>query len=420
MGRDQRLARHPRERRDAGQKLVGHHAQRIEVLWMYIRSSNMNGTGVRRVGEGTMNAWGLYDVAGNVREWNANQLGSGRLTRGGSWEDSPFHIGHLISRDPFDRSADNGFRVARITDADSVMQLLSEPVRLRPPRDFRNVVPASDATFEGFRRMYDYDTRPLDTKLEEEGETSTYRWQKVSFTAAYTGPRMAAYLFFPRNASPPFEPVIWWGAANAISDRRLNPREQLIETFAGFIPRSGRVLVVPLYMGTYERDDSAFSIARSTGDTTLYTRDLVVQWIKDLRRTVDCLETRKDLRSDRLGFYGTSWGGSMGPIALAMEPRIKAAVLWSAGYPDVHVRAEVEPVNYTPRVRTPTLMLNGRYDTTFPPETSQIPFYNHLGTPAGEKEMKVSENGHILSMEITVNDALNWFDRYLSGKRPSP
>ena len=114
MGRDQRLARHPRERRDAGQKLVGHHAQRIEVLWMYIRSSNMNGTGVRRVGEGTMNAWGLYDVAGNVREWNANQLGSGRLTRGGSWEDSPFHIGHLISRDPFDRSADNGFRVARI------------------------------------------------------------------------------------------------------------------------------------------------------------------------------------------------------------------------------------------------------------------------------------------------------------------
>ena len=99
-----------------------------EVLWMYIESSNMNGAGVRRTGLGTMNVWGLYDVAGNVREWCANPIDSGRLTRGGTWEDSPFHIGHLIAKAAFDRSPGNGFRLARITDADSIVQRLSMPI----------------------------------------------------------------------------------------------------------------------------------------------------------------------------------------------------------------------------------------------------------------------------------------------------
>jgi cephalosporin-C deacetylase-like acetyl esterase len=185
---------------------------------------------------------------------------------------------------------------------------------------------------------------------------------------------------------------------------------------SGFIPRSGRVLVVPLYMGTYERDDSTFSITNPLPDTTTYYRDLVVQWVKDLRRTVDFLETRKDIRSDRIGYYGISWGGLVAPMALAMEPRIKAAALFSAGYYGTPARAEVDAINYAPRVRTPTLMLNGRYDTIYPRETSQVPFYNQLGTPARDKKMVPSANGHILPLDITMRESLAWFDRYLSGK----
>lgn len=157
------------------------------------------------------------------------------------------------------------------------------------------------------------------------GETGAFRWQKVTFTAAYAGPRMAAYLLVPRNVSAPVEPVIYWGAANALQERQLNPRAPFLETFAGFIPRSGRVLVIPLLMGTYERDDSTFSIVRSTPDTTTYYRDLMVQWVKDVRRTIDFLETRKDIRSDRIGLSGASWGAMNAPMAVAVEPRIKAA-----------------------------------------------------------------------------------------------
>jgi cephalosporin-C deacetylase-like acetyl esterase len=367
---------------------------------------------------GTMSVWGLYDVAGNVREWCVNPIGTGRLTRGGTWEDSPFHITHLIQKDPFDRASGNGFRLARIADADSVIGLLSRPIELDTPRDYRNIVAVSDATFDGFRRMYDYDSRPLDAKVETEGETQSVRWQKVSFTAAYAGPRMAAYLLFPKNASAPFEPVIMWGAANVLVDRQLDPRDPGLETMAGFVPRGGRVLVIPLLMGSFERDDSTFSITRSTPDTTTYYRDLVVQWVKDVRRTIDFLETRKDVRSDRIGLLAVSWGGSQAPFALAVEPRIKAAALYSAGYANNPARAEVELFNYTPRVRAPTLMINGRYDTVFPYETSQVPFFNHLGTPKADKRTVLSENGHIVATDVMARESQVWFDRYLRDTPP--
>jgi pimeloyl-ACP methyl ester carboxylesterase len=118
----------------------------------------------------------------------------------------------------------------------------------------------------------------------------------------------------------------------------------------------------------------------------------MVQWVKDVR------------------------GAMNAPMAVAVEPRIKAAALYSAGYYAAPARGEVEVFNYTPRVRTPTLMLNGRYDTVFPYETSQVPFFNHLGTPTRDKRTVLSENGHLLPLEITVRETVAWFDRYLSGK----
>jgi formylglycine-generating enzyme required for sulfatase activity/tRNA A-37 threonylcarbamoyl transferase component Bud32/dienelactone hydrolase len=387
-----------------------------EVLWMYIPSSNLNATGLRAVAQGTMNAWGLYDVAGNVREWCANPIDSGRVTQGGSWLDSPFNIGHRIAKGEFDRSPDIGFRVARITDPDSIIAIASRRLERSAPTDFNKVVAVSDAVFDGFRRMYDYDRQPLDAKLEAEGETPKLRWQKLSFTAGYAGPRMAAYLFFPRDASAPFEPVIFWGGSGDLVQRKLNPADPLLDVTTGFILRSGRALIMPLFMGAFERDDSAFSITRSVGDTSIYYRDLMVQWIKDLRRTVDYIETRRDLRSNRIGYYGLSWGAETAPIALSMEPRIKAAALFSAGYAAVTPRAEVAKFNYAPRVHTPTLMLNGRWDTLFPYQTSQLAFFNQLGTPAADKRMVVSELGHILEIDLVVQHALKWYDHYLSGK----
>ena len=52
-----------------------------------------------------------------------------------------------------------------------------------------------------------------------------------------------------------------------------------------------------------------------------------IDTIKDLRRTVDYLETRGDLDRNSIAFFGYSWGGVNGPATLAQEPRLRLAVI---------------------------------------------------------------------------------------------
>ena len=54
--------------------------------------------------------------------------------------------------------------------------------------------------------------------------------------------------------------------------------------------------------------------------------------MKDLRRSVDYLETRPDIDRERLAYFGVSLGAIRGAIALAVEKRFKTAVLWSGGF----------------------------------------------------------------------------------------
>ena len=81
--------------------------------------------------------------------------------------------------------------------------------------------------------------------------------------------------------------------------------------------------------------------------------------------------------------------------ALAIEKRIKAAVLVDGGLPprgsfestnrDPFERTERDPIHYLPRITIPVLMLNGRYDVTFPVEESQEPMFRLLGTDSQRK-----------------------------------
>ena len=75
--------------------------------------------------------------------------------------------------------------------------------------------------------------------------------------------------------------------------------------------------------------------------------------------------------------------------------------------------AEVDQLNYLPRVRQPVLMLNGKHDMFFPVETSQKPMYDLLGTPVGDKKHIVYEAGHLVPRTDFVKETLLWFDQYL-------
>jgi hypothetical protein len=383
-----------------------------EAGWLFLRSSNLAGTAPRAVGKGLFNPFGLYDVAGNVREWCLNPIDSGRLVTGASWEDDEFRTTHRLPQPALDRSPTNGFRLASYTDDSATIARLSGRIVRREPRDYRKAVAVADAEFAIYRRMYDYDRRPLDARRDTAGIQESYAWEKVSFSAAYGGERMAAYVFIPKTGRPPYEAVIFWPPGSP-SVRATDP---FVPNLVGFIPLSGRVLVYPVFKGADERDGKQFSAAGFGIDSSARYRDLAVQWVKDFRRTIDYLETRTDIKLDRIGFYGVSWGGEMAPLPLAIEPRVKAAVLNSGGYASSSPRPEVEPVNFAPRVHTPTLLLNGRHDDVlFPYVTSQVPFFQQLGTAATDKRQVLFPESHIVVSDSIVHLTLGWFDRYLSG-----
>ena len=110
-------------------------------------------------------------------------------------------------------------------------------------------------------------------------------------------------------------------------------------------------------------------------------RDMVVQWSKDLGRTIDYLETRPDFDASKVGFYGISAGATAALPIVAVEPRLKAVVLLSGGLQTTRRPAETDPINFAPRITAPTLMLNGRDDFIFPLDDVARPLFALLGAP---------------------------------------
>ena len=98
------------------------------------------------------------------------------------------------------------------------------------------------------------------------------------------------------------------------------------EAHYGFLVKSGRAVVYPVYWGTYERGNE-----RALQLTPANRRERTTKWAKDLNRAVDYLETRQDLDNTRIAYAGYSQGAWVAPILLALEPRIKTGILLDGG-----------------------------------------------------------------------------------------
>ena len=162
---------------------------------------------------------------------------------------------------------------------------------------------------------------------------------------------------------------------------------------------------------------------RNTGQTTVWPnrtrayQDWMVQIVNDASRTVDYLESRSDLRSDRLAFLGASMGASLAPRILAVEHRFKAAVITDGGFAQAtEIPQELDNVSYAPRVTLPLLMINGDGDFLFPVDMAQRPLFDRLGTPREQKRKVTFQGGHYIIQQQrnqVVREVLNWLDQYL-------
>ena len=272
----------------------------------------------------------------------------------------------------------------------------------------------ADDVFRIYAAQYAYDRTPLEARVETADDAKPHwRHEVVSIAAAYGGERLPIHLFLPKNVKPPFQTVLYFPGSGVI--RSPTSANLTLETSAlDAVLMSGRAVAYPVYKYTFERGDPKVTSSWAV-PTRAYTT-WIQQVVMDARRTLDYLETRADIDSSRLAYYGASWGARLAPITIALDARVKAGILLMGGLSSTAPAPEADPFNFLPRVRVPILMLNGDEDFIFPLQTTQRPLFEGLGTPAADKKHVLFPGGHEISTTMRsqiIQEVVGWLDKYL-------
>jgi len=361
--------------------------------------------------------FGIYDMAGNVREWCWNETEKGRCIRGGAWNDVYYMYGSVTQADPFDRSIKNGIRCAIYSEKEKIPETYFAAITTGKPRDFYTETPVSDPVFSIYKDMFLYDQMDLNAVVEDTNEASP-NWihERITFAAAYDNERVIIHLFLPRNLSAPYQTVIYFPGSGSV----FVPSSEGIEDYYEFpwnlsyLIKNGRAVVYPVYKGTFERREGLPGSLHFRYDDSHEYKDYVVKIVKDFKRVVDYLETRPDIDNEKLAYYGFSWGGIMGSLIPAVEKRLKISIINAGGLEmyERKTKPEVDHINYVSRVTIPTLMLHGRFDTNVSYDKAAKPMFDLLGTPKKDKKLIVYETDHVIPIKELIKESLDWLEHY--------
>jgi dienelactone hydrolase len=210
-------------------------------------------------------------------------------------------------------------------------------------------------------------------------------------------------LLIPRRGDAPFQTIVWFPGIGSMQKQNLEEYQTRREfQYVRALAMTGRIVCLPVYKGTFDRAHTA--PIRSM-------RDWRVQLVKDLSRAIDYLETRSDVDHETLVYVGLSMGASFAPCHLVAEPRLKSAVLIAAG-PSADKPPEGSSMRYAAHVKVPVLILNGQFDTRFPYQEEQLPFFERLGS--ADKHLEEFPSGHA----PPVDDAVRVADKWLRDHSP--
>jgi pimeloyl-ACP methyl ester carboxylesterase len=255
---------------------------------------------------------------------------------------------------------------------------------------------AIDDTFAALKRLYKSESGDLKPVVDAVDESSEdWRNEKASFQSCYGEERVFGHLFLPKPAKPPFQCILYSPGADA----QATPGSETPSGFGrvDFIIRSGRAVFWPVIKGEYER---RFTEPAKSGAEN---RNRRIQGILDLVRSVD-LQSRSDILKEGIGTRGP------GSVRVAdCHPNGRRSVDRTGAGP------EVDRLNFAPRIKAPVLMVNGRYDFTFPVASSQEPLFRLLGSPEQDKRHDLFDAAHDTLLDRTglIREVLQGLDRYL-------
>jgi eukaryotic-like serine/threonine-protein kinase len=346
--------------------------------------------------------YGAYDMAGNVREWCWNETPAGHIIRGGAWNDANYLYSYLSQLPSIDRSPKNGFRCVQYIDKEKIPESAFQKIEDSEGTDFSKVKPVDDNIFTIYKNQFLYDKTALDSKIEKT-DNSNEDWtiERITYNSAYGKERVIAYLFLPKISSPPFQTLILFPGMDAITEKDLL-KDTNTKWWIDYLLKSGHAVMCPIYKGTFDRIDEQEPVVLKGYQIW----EWIIKWVKDFSRSIDYLETRPDIDISKIGYYGFSLGGLMGGIIPAVEDRLKVNILILAG-----LKGDGKMVSYVSRIKIPTLMLNGKYDYTFPLEKSARQFYDLLGTT--KKDLILYDTDHYVPQNEMIKEVLSWCDNYL-------
>jgi formylglycine-generating enzyme required for sulfatase activity/dienelactone hydrolase len=363
-----------------------------------------------------LGAWGTYHTNGNVREWVWNFAGTKAVALGGAWPDYALDNAGAYTVPPMSRLPTHGMRLMHSLPGSTTPAAWREPIQLAYEQSTPHREPVSDEAFAVMRSQFSTaHPRPRNVAVTRVRETPLWVAERVllEFEDQESVP---LYVVRPKVRARQMQPVLYGPPQNCCVIKRANDNvlEQLV--VSEFVVNSGRMLVMPIWWGSYERWVSETLSPAALQDLQ---REQALAWHRDSSATIDYLQSRADVDPERIGYLGFSRGASHYASVLALEPRIRVAVLISGG---ISTRPDVNPMvdltHYAPRIHFPVLMINGKFDHIAPYERSQRRLFDLLGTPAGQKKHIVYDGGHFqYPLNSVAHDSTDWFDQYLGAAR---
>jgi len=348
-----------------------------------------------RIESKSVNYNGIYDMAGNVREWVSNSFKDdySKGILGGSYADDTYVPFEWFSQNAWDRSSYNGVRLVKKLESDSSGDIFYKREKLR---NFYENFQTTDKEWEVIKSLYLYDKENIRFKDNELTQVVDRDYFCHSSDIIYDNSILPIHNL---QANPDVKSkiaIIYFPGSSALYRDKI-----VYSDFFDNILASGIDIIYPEYLSTYSRKDG---MKTDIGNRSMNYRDHSINWVKEVRYAVDYAIKH----GYEPHYLGVSWGGQMGVNILAIEERFKTGILSIGGISLDDVREEIQPEKYAARVKTPTLLLNGRYDYFFPYQSSQLPLYNLLNLDNENKRHVVVEETHYVPNHILSEETLNW------------